>query len=175
MFGNGWLTHVISMWILESLAKCTSMHTHVTKIDPHFKTSPGHPCLDNPPQVGLSEAKYAKQRNTASKPQKSGPPKKQPCLDVEVLNDIVIKNRTDDELVLFSKKQSMEGKRDIQRWLLMYTNRKQRQDFLDTAWLIEDTEMNASRARKSCMDVLREALSSECNVHPKTHALCAKR
>lgn len=39
------------------------------------------------------------------KPKNLVPPKKQPCLDVEVLNDI-IKNRirTDDELVLFSKK-----------------------------------------------------------------------
>ena len=66
---------------------------------------------------------------------------------MEVLNDIVIKSktRTDDE------------------------------DFLDTAWLIEDAEMNASRAGKSCMEVLQETLSSECNVHLKTHAPCAKR
>ena len=102
-------------------------YTYVTKIDPHIKTSPDHPCLDNPPRAGLSEAIYAKQRNAAKKPKKSGPLKKQLRLDVEVLNDIVIKNkiRTDDELVLFSKKQSMEGKRDIQLWLLTYTNRKQ--------------------------------------------------
>ena len=74
-------------------------YTYVTKIDPHFKTSLGHPCLDNPLRADLSEAIYAKQRNAANKPQKSGPPKKQPRLDVEVLNDIVIKNkiRTDDE------------------------------------------------------------------------------
>ena len=96
---------------------------------------------------------------------------------MEVLNGIVMKNkiRTVDEVVLFSKKQSMEGKGSIQWWLLTHTNRKQWQDFLDTAWLIEDAEMNASQARKSCIEVLREALSSECNVHPKTHALCAKR
>ena len=35
--------------------------------------------------------------------------------------------------------------------------------------------MNASQARKSCIEVLREALSSEWNVHPKTRAPCAKR
>ena len=98
-------------------------YTYVTKIDPHFKTSPGHPCLDNLLRVGLNGAIYAKQRNAANKPQKSGPPKKQPRLDVEVLNGIVIKNkiRTDDELVLFSKKQTMEGKRDIQQWPLTHT------------------------------------------------------
>lgn len=45
------------------------------------------------------------------KPKNLVPPKKQPCLDVEVLNDI-IKNRirTDDELVLFSKKQYMKAR-----------------------------------------------------------------
>ena len=113
-------------------------YTYVIKIDPHFKTSSGHPCLDNPLRAGLSEAIYAKQRNAANKPKKSGPPKKQSRLDVEVLNDIVIKNkiRTDNELALFGKKQSMEGKRDIQRWLLTHTNRKQRQGFLNTACLL---------------------------------------
>ena len=35
--------------------------------------------------------------------------------------------------------------------------------------------MNASQARKSCMGVLQETLSSECNVHPETNAPCAKR
>ena len=91
-------------------------YTYVTKIDPHFKNSPGHLCLDNLPRAGLSEAIYAKQRNAANKLHKPGPLKKQPCLDVEVLNGIVIKNkiRTDDEVVLFSKKQSMEGKGSIQ-------------------------------------------------------------
>ena len=69
----------------------------------------------------------------------------------------------------------MEGKRGIQQWLLTHTNRKQRQDSLHTAWLIEDAEMNASRARKTCMELLRKVLSSECNVHLKTHAPCAKR
>ena len=99
-------------------------YTYVTKIGPHFKTSPGHSCLHNPPRAGRSEAIFAKQRNAANKPQKSGTQKKQPRLDVEALNEIVIKNKigTDDELVLFSKKQSMEGKRDIQRWLLTHTN-----------------------------------------------------
>ena len=67
------------------------------------------------------------------------PKRKQPRVYVEVLNDTVIKNkiRTNDDLVLFHKRQSMEDKRDIQRCLLTHTNPKQRQDFLDTAWLIE--------------------------------------
>ena len=69
----------------------------------------------------------------------------------------------------------MEGKRDIQRWLITHTNQKQQQHFLDTAWLIEDAEMNASRARKSCMEVLQEALSSEGNLHLKTHKPCEKQ
>ena len=32
--------------------------------------------------------------------------------------------------------------------------------------------MNASQAGKSFLEVLHEALSLECNVHPKTHAPC---
>ena len=41
-----------------------------------------------------------------------------------VLHDIVIKNkiRTDYELLLFGKKQPMEGKSDIQWWLLTHTH-----------------------------------------------------
>ena len=46
-------------------------YTYVTKIDPYFKTCPGHHCLDDPPRSGFSEAIYAKQRNAANKPQKS--------------------------------------------------------------------------------------------------------
>ena len=86
-------------------------YRYITKIDSHFKTSPSHPCLDNPPRAGLSEAIYAKQQNAAKKPKKSCHPKKEPRLDVEALNDIVIKIkiRTNNELVLVSKKHSMEG------------------------------------------------------------------
>ena len=50
-------------------------YTYVTKIDPYFKTSPGHPCLDNLLRAGLNGTTYAKQRNAANKPQKSGPQK----------------------------------------------------------------------------------------------------
>lgn len=39
---------------------------------------------------------------------------------MELLKHIIKdKIRTDDKLVLFSKKQSMKGKRDVQQWLLM--------------------------------------------------------
>ena len=95
---------------------CYHTYTYVTKIDPHSKNSPGHLCLDNPPRAGLSETIYAKQGNAANKLHKPGPLKKQSRLDVEVLIGIVIKNkiRTDDEVVLFSKKPSMEGKGSIQ-------------------------------------------------------------
>ena len=91
-------------------------YTYITKIDPHFKTSPGHPCLDNPPRAGLSKAIYSKQLNAVNKLKKSGPPKKQPRLDVEELNDIFIQKKKSEpmmNLLCLVKKQSMEGERNF--------------------------------------------------------------
>ena len=100
-------------------------YIYFTKIHSLFKTSPGHPFLGNPPRAGLSEV-YMLSNEMLSIISKiwSPPPKKKPRLHVEVLNDIAIKNkiRTNDELLLFSKKQSIEGKRDIWWWLLTHTH-----------------------------------------------------
>ena len=153
MFGNGWLTHIISTWTLEISAKCTIMHELVL-VRPYM----------------LSNKMLPTNHKNLVFPKNS--------LVLMWRCSMTLLSKIKSELMMnlfFSKKQSMKGKRDIQRWLLTHTNRKQRQDFLDTAWLIEDAEMNASRARKGCMEVLREALSSERNVHPKTHAPRAKR
>ena len=71
--------------------------------------------IDKSAQAGLTEAVYVNQQNAENKALKPSPPKRKPRLDVNVLNEVVIKNkiRTNDELVFFNKKQSMESKRHI--------------------------------------------------------------
>ena len=71
--------------------------------------------IDKSAQAGLTEAVYVNQQNADNKALKPSPPKRKPRLDVNVLNEVVIKNkiRTNDELVFFNKKQSMESKRHI--------------------------------------------------------------
>ena len=84
------------------------------------------------PELVLAKPYMLSNKMLPKKSKKYDPPKKQLRLDVELLSDIVIKNKTKtvNELVLFSKNSSMEGKRDILRWLLTHTNGKQWQDSL---------------------------------------------
>ena len=69
------------------------------------------------PELVLAKPYMLSNKMLPKKSKKYDPPKKQLRLDVELLSDIVIKNKTKtvNELVLFSKNRSMEGKRDILR------------------------------------------------------------
>lgn len=154
--------------------------TYVTKMDAHYVLWPSwhRTDLQNPKTSKAVRAKMNQALPGPSSSKGKEKSRKRPArLDVEVLGEIIIKNniRTEKELAILSKDQGNEGKTDLPRWLLTHTGKKQRKEFLDTVWLIEDSAKTSSREGQSCMDILKESLKWKCSKNPKTGAPCNYR
>ena len=147
---------------------------YIIKQDTHYVTSPGHRKLDNSaPQT--SAAISAKRKLTIEKKQSSEKSiKKRPRMDNSTIYHIIVKNdlKTDNDLCAFSKMQLKEGNEDIHKWMMNHHSLKSRQDILDTAWRIQDSEKNNERESKSLINNLHDAALENCRTDPNTGMKC---
>ena len=117
MFRNHWKIYVISKCVLESLAKYTTMHTHMSQKQIHIsKPVQVISAWIIYPELVLVRPYMLSNEILPINPKNLVPPKNSLvlmwwCSMTLLLNKI----RTNDELVLFSKKQSMEDKMNIQQ------------------------------------------------------------
>ena len=147
-----------------------SAYTYVTKYDPHFLTSPGHPTLDNPPSTSKATAskRHLALDIQAEIPKQSAPKKqfKPPRLTSDAVAEIIRVNnlKTKKTLYAFAKSQAKEGKKDLLKYLYNRPNKRLHADLVSTVWSIEDAEAEIDRKHKTRLEILSEFLSEPCAV-----------
>ena len=127
------------------------LFSYISKCDSHVLLSPGHGELLNPVQSQRASnairVRKCRGNNSgaggASRPTQTNEQTKTkiPRLDTSVIHDIIVQNdlRTDKQLAAFAKTQAVDGKRDLQHWMLARPSPKSRTDFIKTVWLMEDS------------------------------------
>jgi len=142
---------------------------YVTKSDVNAICSTQHPDLTNPPRT--TAASSSKRKNSGG-PSTRAKKKRFDALD---LSNIIIKHniRTDTELLSFAHGQKVEGKNDVCLYLL--NNKQKCINIIKTTWDMENAGQLLQRQKKSRMDILQEALESDCiqdcNGQWKTYAV----
>ena len=158
-----------------------SVFTYVSKMDAHMIVSPGNEGLLNPVPSRTEKAIQGKRArgnsgsgNGSAKKTKTAKQWKEPRLDLEVLQALVVDNklRTEKALAAFARKLARDGKKDLQLWLLRHPSSKSRNDMLNTIWMMEDADDLAERNSKSYIELLTEARSWDHSVKEREKKTC---
>lgn len=152
---------------------------YVQKLDSHMIVSSEeqHAGLTNPPRTSaaINSRRRGNTRTSASSSRESSKKKNEPPrLDLLQIKELFVKNniRTDDQLATLAKKLALDGKEDLNRWMLAHSSVKKRTEILSTIWKIEDSLDDSERRGKSLMDLLRECLEVEHSVDPLSKRQC---
>ena len=152
---------------------------YVTKSDKDYVQSDGHPDLCNASEPSTSSASRAKRRLASQesgkelgeasgssdseagvRSKKSKTKKRLSAFDVsEIIQQKQIKSIT--ELQALAQQQKREGKTDLAEFLL---NRPSRTvaEILKTSWEMAEAEQKLARAKKSRIELLKDALEEAC-------------
>ena len=138
-------------------------YSYVTKEDPDYVTSQGHPMLANSPQTknASSSRKSLKREGPAvrCRPTKH----KRNTIDVVMVYDIITTNviKTERELFRLALQQKEEGKTDLMLFVLKLSD-KRRSEILRTAWRIKNANAEIARSEMSILEILSQAQNSNC-------------
>ncbi|MEE8288754.1 MAG: hypothetical protein V3R25_04995 [Nitrosomonadaceae bacterium] len=153
-------------------------HEYVSKQDMHYRTSPGHPPIDNAPPTAnaiATKRRLAFERAEAAAAGENPAKKaKRETLHAKDMFGILIPNkiRNQKQLARLAKVQQRQGNNDLVDWIASHPSQKYRQDVIDSAWLVEDAEEIAEREEKPLLELLQEALRQDCRTDVESGVVC---
>ncbi len=152
--------HDIVCYFREFHTNYYDAYSYVTKKDSEYLTSTDHPVLNNspPPTKNASRKRISSAsdvRKKLVKPVENR--KREECLDITKLYDIVIENnlKTEQDLFLLVNRQNQEGKKDLLNFV-MRMSEKQRGEILKTAWRVHQARDVEARSKKSTIELFEE-------------------
>lgn len=158
-------SHGIVCHFQEFPANYYDAYRYVTKEDPDYITSEGHPLLTNSPQSKPASAKRKAIRAASDVNVRPAVPKKKAVtkLDVMDLYHIIVTNNinTERELFVLANLQKNEGKMDLLKFILTISD-KRRCEIIRNAWRVENSMKENDRLKLTAIQILQEARKKPC-------------
>ena len=137
---------------------------YVTKEDPNYEQSEGHPDLsDGEPKTSKASKRTVEARGKGTRKTKNAKcPKKKRLSAMEVSEILLSKNiRTMLELQAYAFEQKKEGKVDLAEFLIS-RSRKTVVELIDATWEMKEAENKLARSKKTRMELLENAKAGDC-------------
>ena len=138
---------------------------YVTKEDPQFVTSEGHPEMNE--RSPLSKAGTLSRRRRSRDARlslASGGNAKMKRLDLDALYDLIVENKIEDD----DEFCTLAEERNDVRLFVMGKSEKNRMELIRTAWKIKKSKEISARKLKTRIQLLKEAAESECTLDCQT-------